>query len=289
MVGTREIRSKIKSIRNTQKITRAMEMVAASRMKKTQIRMLSTRPYVENMKAVISNVVTGSPEYTHEFMKVRTNDLCAYIVVSTDRGLCGGLNVNLFKSILEREYSNNFSDNSKKIFVFAIGKKAVSFFGRFKFAEIVISRISLSNIPVLLDFIGLIREAVSFFLNKSVSKVFLAYNKFLNTMTQRPCIQQLLPVVSINSQKKKRVWDYIYEPSSSEMLDLLFTRYVESLVYQAVIENQACEQAARMVAMKNATENASEVISKFTLIYNKARQSAITQELSEIVAGADAV
>ncbi len=295
MTGIKEIRVKIKSIRSTQKITRAMEMVATSKMKKAQQRMFSTRSYIENLKIVIRNMVSGNLEYKHEFTKERnvSFESYAYIVVSTDRGLCGGLNIGLFKSILEYEnLKNNKKNDSLKFYVSAIGKKASLFFTRFSNCEIVSLKFPIDNNPIISTFFSSVRSIISLFLTNKVSKVFLVYNKFINTMLQKPTFYQVLPICLTSFESDvdlKKNWDYIYEPSSVELLDLIFIRYTESLVYQAVIENQACEHSARMVAMRNATENAGEVIKKFTLVYNKMRQASITQELSEIVAGADAV
>lgn len=292
MVGIKEIRNKIKSVRSTQKITRAMEMVAASKMKRSQIKMLNTRPYVYNMKAVVKNAVTGSLEYQHSFTKKTNKGSCGYIVVSTDRGLCGGLNITLFKSVLEHMFKQK--DKEKRdSFVSVVGKKGLNFFGRVSFVNVLSSAVNLSASPELREILGVIRSMVDLFVRGEVSTVYLAYNSFVNTMTQKAYLYQLLPITNDDilekESVKKKLWDYLYEPSSVELLDILFNRYVESLVYQGVIENQACEQAARMIAMKNASENANEVVERFTLIYNKERQAAITQELSEIVSGAAAV
>lgn len=290
MVGIKEIKNKIKSVRSTQKITRAMEMVAASKMKRSQVKMLNTRPYVYNMKVVVKNAVTGSLEYQHRFIRNSSKGSSGYIVVSTDRGLCGGLNINLFKSVVEHmlKYKNKENIND---FVSVVGKKGLNFFGRVNFVNVYSSAINLTATPELGELLGVIRSMVDLYVRGEVSKVYLAYNSFVNTMTQKPYLYQLLPIINDAAKEKvnKKLWDYLYEPSSVELLDLLFNRYVESLVYQGVIENQACEQAARMVAMKNASENANEVVERFTLIYNKERQAAITQELSEIVSGAAAV
>jgi len=292
MANTKEIRTKIKSIQSTRKITSAMEMVAASKMKKVQIRMQASRPYSSKIKLVVQHLVRGKLEYKHKYLLDRKVNNVGFIVVSTDRGLCGGLNANLFKSVLSSIRS--FNEKSIKVNVCVIGKKAQAFFNNVE-GEIVGSVTNIGDAPSPQDLIGVIRVMLDKYNKNLLDKIYVVYNEFVNTMTQKPIIEQLLPVSSISSIKNveqhntTKYWDYIYEPDAEQLLEKLLTRYVESLVYQAVVENIACEQAARMVAMKSATDNASDFIDSLKLQYNKARQAAITQELSEIVAGAAAV
>ena len=292
MANTKEIRTKIKSIQSTRKITSAMEMVAASKMKKVQVRMQASRPYSSKIKLVVQHLVRGKLEYKHKYLLDRKVNNVGFIVVSTDRGLCGGLNANLFKSVLSSIRS--FNEKSIKVNVCVIGKKAQAFFNNVE-GEIVGSVTNIGDAPSPQDLIGVIKVMLDKYDKNLLDKIYVVYNEFVNTMTQKPIIEQLLPVSSISSIKNveqhntTKYWDYIYEPDAEQLLEKLLTRYVESLVYQAVVENIACEQAARMVAMKSATDNASDFIDSLKLQYNKARQAAITQELSEIVAGAAAV
>jgi F-type H+-transporting ATPase subunit gamma len=292
MANTKEIRTKIKSIQSTRKITSAMEMVAASKMKKVQVRMQASRPYSSKIKLVVQHLVRGKLEYKHKYLLDRKVNNVGFIVVSTDRGLCGGLNANLFKSVLSSIRS--FNEKSIKVNVCVIGKKAQAFFNNVE-GDIVGSVINIGDAPSPQDLIGVIKVMLDKYDKNLLDKVYVVYNEFVNTMTQKPIIEQLLPVSSVSSIKNveqhntTKYWDYIYEPDAEQLLEKLLTRYVESLVYQAVVENIACEQAARMVAMKSATDNASDFIDSLKLQYNKARQAAITQELSEIVAGAAAV
>jgi F-type H+-transporting ATPase subunit gamma len=292
MANTKEIRTKIKSIQSTRKITSAMEMVAASKMKKVQVRMQASRPYSSKIKLVVQHLVRGKLEYKHKYLLDRKVNNVGFIVVSTDRGLCGGLNANIFKSVLSSIRS--FNEKSIKVNVCVIGKKAQAFFNNVE-GDIVGSVINIGDAPSPQDLIGVIKVMLDKYDKNLLDKVYVVYNEFVNTMTQKPIIEQLLPVSSVSSIKNveqhntTKYWDYIYEPDAEQLLEKLLTRYVESLVYQAVVENIACEQAARMVAMKSATDNASDFIDSLKLQYNKARQAAITQELSEIVAGAAAV
>lgn len=283
MAKTKEILNKIKSILSTQKITRAMEMVSASKMKKAQDRMKDSRHYSEKMKFVIEHIISGKLEYNHPYLVNRTGDKYGYIVVSSDRGLCGGLNVNLFRSIL----NSITSFKSSNIKVSTIGKKSFNFFSKIG-CEILASKIDIPDKVSQQDVLGVVKVMLDSYNNNSIDKLFLVYNEFVNTIIQKPTIYQLLPIVPPLCENKKH-WDYIYEPEAKFLIDNVFNRYVESLVYQSVIENISCEQAARMVAMKNASDNAGDIVGECKLAYNKARQASITQELSEIVAGAAAV
>jgi F-type H+-transporting ATPase subunit gamma len=287
MAGAKEIRTKIGSIQNTQKITRAMEMVAASKMRKAQDRMQAARPYAEKMRNVIAHVAAAQPEYKHSYLLAREHvKRVGYIVVSSDRGLCGGLNNNLFR-VLIREVDANRSNNIDMDFCM-IGNKAATFFRRFG-VNIVAQATHLGDAPAIEDLIGTVKAMLDAYHEERIDRLYLAYNQFVNSMTQRPSVEQLLPREPSTAEEVKHYWDYIYEPEAKSVLDQLMNRYIESLVYHGVVENGACEQAARMVAMKSASDNAGELISELQLVYNKARQAAITQELSEIVAGAAAV
>lgn len=285
MAGAKEIRTQISSVKSTQKITSAMEMVAASKMRKAQQRMEVGKPYAERIRAVIGHIADSSPEYKHAYMAEREVKRVGYIIVSTDRGLCGGLNTNLFKPVVQS--MQEYSDKGIGIDVCTIGGKAAGFFGRHG-GNIVANVKDIGEDPSIADLIGAVKVILDSFVEGRIDKLFLAGNDFVNTMTQEPNIRQLLPLLAEENQAKHR-WDYLYEPDPKAILDALLSRYIESQVYQAVVENGACEQAARMVAMKNATENAGDLIDGLQLVYNKARQAAITQELSEIVSGAAAV
>lgn len=294
MAGGKEIRTKIKSIKSTQKITRAMEMVAASKMRKAQVRMLATRPYSEKMRNVISHLAHSHSEYRHNYFDSREIKRVGLIIVSTDRGLCGGLNVNLFRRVLDEIKA--WEEQGAEVVLGIIGAKALSFFKRFKF-DILASTTHLGDSPSVKDVIGPVGVMLKSFEQMQIDALYLGYNEFQNTMTQKPLFINMLPIAPetmvINTDEKqpkaKRYWDYIYEPDAKEILDALLTRFIESQVYQGVVENFASEQASRMVAMKAATDNAGELIDDLQLIYNKERQAAITQELSEIVSGAAAV
>lgn len=286
MAGAKEIRTKIASIKNTQKITRAMEMVAASKMRKAQERMKATRPYADKMRNVIGHLYHAHPEYCHCFMQEREVKRVGYIVVSSDRGLCGGLNNNLFRAMLKD--LRKYHDEGVEIDFCTIGTKALGFFRRFG-GKVRGQITHLGDAPRFEDLIGAVKIMLDAFVAGEVDRVYLASNVFVNTMTQQPTVEQLVPIAAKPEAALKHYWDYIYEPDSKEVLVSLLNRYIEALVYQAVVENGACEQSARMVAMKSASDNAGGIIDELQLIYNKARQAAITQEISEIVGGAAAV
>ncbi|TWX73698.1 F0F1 ATP synthase subunit gamma [Colwellia sp. C1TZA3] len=286
MAGGKEIKSKIGSVKNTQKITSAMEMVAASKMRKAQESMAASRPYAENMRNVIGHIALGNLEYLHPYMVEREAKRVGYIVVSTDRGLCGGLNINLFKQVLADAGKHQAAGAEVEFAV--VGSKATSFFNNM--GAKVVSQISgLGDNPSLTDLIGSVKVMLNAYDNGEIDRLFIVYNKFVNTMTQKPTIDQLLPLPKSDDDAIKHRWDYIYEPDAQAILEYLLVRYTESQVYQSVVENLACEQAARMVAMKSATDNAGDLIDDLQLVYNKARQASITQELGEICAGAAAV
>jgi F-type H+-transporting ATPase subunit gamma len=286
MAGTKEIRTKISSVKSTQKITSAMEMVAASKMRRAQDRMELGKPYSQRMREVIGHLANSNPEYKHRFMKERPVKRVGYILVSSDRGLCGGLNVNMFKTAIRN--MKEWADQQVQIDLCLVGAKAGAFFRSFG-GNVVASTRDLGEAPQVADLIGSVKVMLDAFEEGKIDKLYLVSNEFVNTMTQQPTVNQLLPLLAENNSKLKHHWDYIYEPDAEVLLKGLLTRYIESQVYQAVVENSACEQAARMVAMKNATDNAGELIDTLKLIYNKARQAAITQEISEIVGGAAAV
>ena len=286
MAGGKEIKSKIGSVKNTQKITSAMEMVAASKMRKAQDSMAASRPYAENMRNVIGHIALGNLEYRHPYMEEREAKRVGYIVVSTDRGLCGGLNINLFKKVLADAGKQQTAGAEVEFAV--VGSKATSFFNNM--GAKVVSQISgLGDNPSLTDLVGSVKVMLNAYDNGEIDRLFIVYNKFVNTMTQKPTIDQLLPLPKSDDDAIKHRWDYIYEPDAQAILEHLLVRYTESQVYQGVVENLACEQAARMVAMKSATDNAGDLIDDLQLVYNKARQASITQELGEICAGAAAV
>lgn len=287
MAAAKEIRRKISSIKSTQKITRAMELVAASKLKKCQQRMSLSKPYATKIRQIISHLADSNTEYRHPFLEKREKiQRVGYIVVSSDRGLCGPLNSALFRSVLldmkEKE------QQGIEIDVCPIGTKAVQLFKRIN-SRIVAQASHLGEKPAMSELIGVIKTLLDEFAAGKIDALYICANDFVNTMKQQPYIETLLPVVAEENSTLKHHWDYLYEPEAKTLLDYLLRRYVESQVYQGVIENVACEQAARMVAMKSATDNAGEIINDLQLVYNKARQAAITQEISEIVAGADAV
>lgn len=287
MASGKEIRTQIKSIKNTQKITRAMEMVAASKMRKAQDRMAASRPYATKIEEVIAHLAHAKPEYQHAYMQEREVKRVGFIVVSSDRGLCGGLNSNLFKAGVTA--MSEWKGKGIESDLCTIGNKANGFFTRLG-GNILAQAGQLGDAPGVELLIGTVQVMLQAFEEGKVDKVFVVYNKFVNTMTQEPTTKQILPISAPEETKElAHHWDYLYEPDAQEVLDQLLSRYVESLVYQGVVENIACEQAARMVAMKAASDNAGDLIGDLELAYNKARQAAITQELSEIVAGAAAV
>lgn len=286
MAGGKEIKSKIGSINNTRKITSAMEKVAVSKMRKAQDRVAATRPYAEGMRKVIGNLANGSLEYRHPYLADREVKRVGYIVISTDRGLCGGLNTNEFKKVaLELK---SWKDQGVDAQFAVIGNKATAFFKRFG-GKVVAQQAGSGDVPRLADVIGSVQVMLNAFNEGRIDRLFLVYNQFVNTMKQEPVIDQLLPLPKADIEQKAHNWDYLYEPDPKPILDMLLDRFVESQVYQGVVENSASEHAARMVAMKAATDNAGNLMDDLKLVYNKARQAAITQELSEIVAGAAAV
>ena len=286
MAGAKEIKTKIASVKNTQKITSAMEMVAASKMRRAQERMAASRPYAESMRKVIGHVAQGSLEYKHPYLEVREAKRVGYIVVATDRGLCGGLNVNLFKKVVADVKS--WKEQGAEFEFCPIGARSVQFFKSFG-GQVSAHASGLGDAPKLADLIGTVGVMLEAYNEGKLDRLYVVFNKFVNTMTQTPVIEQLLPLPKSEDDETAHRWDYIYEPDPKALLDTLLVRYVESQVYQGVVENIASEQAARMVAMKSATDNAGELINDLQLVYNKARQAAITQELSEIVSGASAV
>ncbi|WOJ92438.1 F0F1 ATP synthase subunit gamma [Congregibacter variabilis] len=286
MAAGKEIRTKITSIQSTQKITSAMEMVAASKMRKAQDRMEVGKPYARRIRSVVGHIANSAPEYRHVFMEEREVKRVGFIVVSTDRGLCGGLNMNLFKATIRA--MKEWADQDIEIDLSLVGSKAIAFFNSYGGNVIAVAR-DIGEDPSLEDLIGGVKTMLDAYEEGKIDRLFLVSNEFVNTMTQTPTVEQVLPLQAEDSEEMKHHWDYIYEPEARDLLEGLLTRYIESQVYQAVIENAACEQAARMLAMKNATDNAGDIIDELQLIYNKARQAAITQELSEIVSGAAAI
>lgn len=286
MASGKEIRTQIRSIKNTQKITSAMEMVAASKMRRAQERMQKGKPYSQRIRAVVGHLANANPEYKHSYLQEREVKRVGIIVISTDRGLCGGLNINAFKKAIVE--SKSWVDAGAQVEFCLIGAKAAAFFKSVG-GKIVASVRDIGEEPSLNHLIGSVKVMLDAFSEGTIDKLLLVGNEFVNTMTQRPYALQLLPIPPEEDAKTTHQWDYIYEPNARELLDGLLVRYIESQVYQAVVENAACEQAARMIAMKNATDNAGNIIGELQLAYNKARQAAITQELSEIVGGAAAV
>jgi F-type H+-transporting ATPase subunit gamma len=288
MAVGKEIRDQIGSIKNTQKITRAMEMVAASKMRKAQKRMESSRPYATKMKNVIAHLAHAHPEYKHPYLSdARNAKAVGFIVVTSDRGLCGGLNTNLLKSTMTA--IKEWRDKGADVKLCCIGQKGSSFLARFG-GNIISQFTQYGDQPGIADLIGSVKVMLDAYDKGEIDRLFLVSNEFVNTMTQAPQVDQLLPIeVAEPEEELKHHWDYIYEPEAKDVLDDLMARYIESLVYQGVVENVACEMAARMVAMKSASDNAGDLIKDLQLVYNKARQAAITQEISEIVGGAAAV
>ena len=287
MSGSQEIRSQIASIQNTQKITKAMEMVAASKMKKAQDQMTMARPYADKIMNVISHLAHAHPEYESDFLSDRNLSKKGYIIVSSDRGLCGGLNNNLFKKVLDQVEidKTNSIDSAFSL----IGNKSTSFFQRVG-GDVIAKTSQLGDKPKIEQVLGLIKSTIDKFLSKEIDELYVVYNRFVNTVSQEPVVQKILPIsVMEKNDDYNFYWDYLYEPDAKDVLESLFTRYLESLIYRAIVENIACEQASRMVAMKAASDNASDLISELQLIYNKNRQAAITQEISEIISGAAAL
>ncbi len=286
MAVGKEIRVKINSIKNTQKITRAMEMVAASKMRKAQERMATARPYAEKMRNVVAHLAHAHPEYRHPYMQEQGGKDIGLIVIPTDRGLCGGLNGNMFRSVVVA--MKRWHDEGRKIELCTIGTKGAGFFSRYG-GNVVAQTGHLGDKPQIADLIGTVKVMLDAYNEGRISQLHLVFNQFVNTMTQSAKVEQLLPIVPDDDEALKHHWDYLYEPEAKDVLTELLNRYIESLVYQGVVENLACEQAARMVAMKAASDNAGNLIDDLQLIYNKARQAAITQEIAEIVGGAAAV
>jgi F-type H+-transporting ATPase subunit gamma len=288
MAAGKEIRGKIKSVENTKKITKAMEMVAASKMRKAQDRMRAARPFTEKVRNIAANLGHANPEYVHPFMELNDAKGTGYIVVTTDKGLCGGLNTNVLRVLTQKLREGQAAGLTPQ--AVAIGNKGLGFLGR-NGVKVVAQATQLGDTPHLERLIGPVKVLLDAYVNGELSSVHLCYTRFINTMKQEPVIEQLLPLSakSMQSDRPNRSWDYVYEPDAHVVIDDLLLRYVEALVYQAVAESMASEQSARMVAMKSATDNAGNVIGELKLIYNKTRQAAITKELSEIVAGAAAV
>lgn len=287
MAGGREIKSKIKSVQNTRKVTRALEMVSASKIRKAQDLMKASRPYARLMRRAIGHIAHANSEYQHPFMVAREEiKRVGYVVVSTDRGLCGGLNTNLFRNLLGQ--IREWQDKGVEVDMVCIGQKATAYFRRLK-VNMLGSVTHLGEKPQLDQLIGVIKVMLDAYTDGRIDRLSLVFNDFVNTMTQRATTDQLLPLPPSDELPSTHAWDYLYEPDAATVLDHVLTRYVESLVYQATLENLASEHAARMVAMKSASDNATKAIGNLTLIYNKARQAAITQEISEIVGGAAAV
>ena len=282
----KEIRTKITSVQSTQKITSAMEMVAASKMRKAQDRMAASKPYAKSIRSVVSHLANGHPEYRSKYMVERDVKKVGYIVVSSDRGLCGGLNINLFKKVIRD--SKEWKDKGVETSLCLIGSKSASFFKSVG-GNVEAATSGLGDTPTIEELIGSVRVMLDAYLEGNIDRLYIVYNEFVNTMIQDPGILQLLPLQADDNEELKHHWDYLYEPDAQELLDQLLLRFVESQVYQGVVENLACEQASRMVAMKSATDNAGEIIDDLQTLYNKARQAAITQEISEICSGAAAV
>ncbi|MGE4240873.1 F0F1 ATP synthase subunit gamma [Ramlibacter sp.] len=292
MAAGKEIRGKIKSVENTKKITKAMEMVAASKMRKAQERMRSARPYSEKVRNIAANLGKANPEYTHAFMKTNDVKAAGVIVVSTDKGLCGGLNTNVLRAVTQK--IRELQGDGVQVQTVAIGNKGLGFLNRIG-AQVVSHVTQLGDTPHLDRLIGPVKVLLDQYAAGKLSTVYIAYTKFINTMRQEPTLEVLLPLSAAKMEAESKAsggepgWDYIYEPDAQTVIDDLLLRYVEALVYQAVAENMASEQSARMVAMKSATDNAGNLIGELKLVYNKTRQAAITKELSEIVSGAAAV
>ena len=287
MAGSKEIRTKIKSVENTRKITKAMEMVAASKMRKAQDRMTAARPYAEKIRAVAAHLSHAQSEYKHPFIIQRENiKNIGLIVVTSDKGLCGGLNTNVLRSSIAQ--IKDWEKEGKKVQISAIGNKAISFMGRVG-ADIKSQVSGMGDTPHMEDLLGAIKVMLDGYVAGEIDQLYICYTKFINTMKQEPNMEQLLPLSGDKTETPDSSWDYIYEPDATLVIDALLSRYIETLIYHGVAENMASEQSSRMVAMKAASDNAGNVIDELTLVYNKARQAAITKEISEIVGGAAAV
>ncbi|HIE77897.1 MAG TPA: F0F1 ATP synthase subunit gamma [Candidatus Thioglobus sp.] len=286
MANKKEIQTKIGSVKNTQKITKAMEMVAASKMRRTQETMKKALPYADKIRGVIGHIFKANPDYKHPFLVKREVKSAGYIVVSSDKGLCGGLNVNMFRPFIA--HLKQQQDNNIKTNLCLVGAKGVQFF-RSVDVNVIAATTNLGEEPLVEDLVGAIKIMLDEYTEGKIDQLFIVHNNFVNTMSQKPEIKTLLPIDPSDKDDLQEHWDYIYEPDSRDLLDYILMRYIESQVYRAVVENVACEMAAKMVAMKSATDNAGELIDELELDYNKARQAAITQEISEIVGGAAAV
>lgn len=287
MSSSKEIVGQIKSIKNTRKVTRALEMVSASKIRKAQDRMQAARPYARMIRQVIGHLAHANPEYRHPFTERHDEvNRVGYVIVSSDRGLCGGLNNNMFRQLLKRFTEHR--ENGQEVSLVLIGRKAQQFFKRIRI-DIAATVEDLGEQPQLEKLIGAIKVMLDGYRDETVDELYLCFNDFVNTMTQRVAINQVLPLPAATEEPMLKYWDYLYEPDPESLLDDLMVRYIESLIYHAVLENQASEHAARMVAMKSASDNADNLIEELNLAYNKARQAAITQEISEIVGGAAAV
>jgi F-type H+-transporting ATPase subunit gamma len=286
MAVGKELRTKINSVKNTQKITKAMEMVAASKLRKTQDRMAASRPYAERIRTVIGHLSEANPDYQHPFLESREIKRIGYIIITTDRGLCGSLNVNLFRAVLND--MREWQEKGIEVDVCIIGAKGMVFFRRLK-TNVIAAEDHLGDTPAVADLVGPIKAMTDLYEEGTIDRLFLVHNVFVNTMSQTPEIRTLIPVEAVDSDDLQDHWDYIYEPDAVDLLDNVLNRYIESQVYRAAVENVACEMASKMVAMKAATDNAGDFIDQLQLDYNKARQAAITQEISEIVGGAAAV
>lgn len=286
MAVGKEIRTKINSVKNTQKITKAMQMVAASKLRKTQDRMAASRPYAERIRTVIGHLSEANPDYQHPFLETREIKRVGYIIITTDRGLCGSLNVNLFRSVLND--MREWQDKGVEVDVCIVGAKGVAFFRRLNINVVAVTS-HLGDTPSVADLVGTVTAMTNEYEEGKIDRLFLVHNVFVNTMSQTPEIRTLIPVEAVDSDDLQDHWDYIYEPDAVDLLDNVLNRYIESQVYRAAVENVACEMASKMVAMKSATDNAGKFIDQLQLVYNKARQAAITQEISEIVGGAAAV
>lgn len=288
MAGEKEIRTKIQSVKNMQKITKAMEMVAASKIRKAQNQMEASRPYAERIRRVVGHLSYANPDYRHPFLMQREVKRVGYIIISTDRGLCGGLNVNMFKTVIGE--LTKWREDNVEVDLALVGRKAVLFFRRLG-GNVVGTTTNLGDRPSVNDLIGSIKIMLDLYSEGEIDRLFLVHNEFVNTMSQVPEVKTLLPVseIDLGDELLQKHWDYIYEPHAADLLDDVLMRYIESQVYRGAVENFACEMAAKMIAMKSATDNAGEIIDKLQLAYNKARQAAITQEISEIVGGAAAV
>ena len=286
MAVGKEIKEQISSVKSTQKITSAMEKVAVSKMRRAQMRMQSSRPYADNIRRVVGHLASAATESRHRYLQDRDIKRVGYIVVSSDRGLCGGLNNNLFKRLAQQV--KEWKEQNVEVEFCAVGSKANLFFSSFG-GNVVASQSHLGDAPELASMIGSVKVMLDAFDEGRIDRLYIMHNRFVNTMTQLPVAEQLLPLKAVEDDLTKKHWDYLYEPDAETIIDGLLLRYIESQVYQGVVENNACEQAARMLAMKNATDNAGGMIKELNLLYNKARQAAITQEISEIVSGAAAV